>query len=144
MRKYLLEAQPEISGIYSPALLPGIHRTVLGHEQIALHNYHRSEGYHEFFRPLGMHHGLLTLLRDEQGGYIGYYPVFRSALMKPFNGDDVAFFKAASAHIAHGVRTAAMVPPQSAAPGRGCDGPFGQSAVAERGGALALRALCAL
>ncbi len=114
MQKYLFEAGPERSGIYSPSALPRIRRTVLRHEQIARPDYYRSEGYNEFFRHLGMHHGLLTILRDEQGGFIGYYPVFRSDSMKPFSSDDMAFFKAAAAHIAHGVGIADAISPEPA------------------------------
>jgi transposase len=60
MQKYVLEATPEISGLNPPSLLPCNPCTVLCHEQVARPDYHRSEGYNEFFRPLGMHHGLLT------------------------------------------------------------------------------------
>ncbi len=111
MQTYLFEAGPERSGLYSPSALPRIRRPVLRHEQIARPHYYRSEGYNEFFRHLGMHHGLLTILRDEQGCFTGYYPVFRSALMKPFSNDDMAFFKAAAPHIANGVGIAGSIPP---------------------------------
>ncbi len=56
-----------------------------------------------------MHHGLLTLLRDEQGRFVGYFPVFRSAMMKPFSSDDIAFFEAAAAHIGYGVSIAGSI-----------------------------------
>jgi len=114
MQTYLFEAGPERSGLYSPSALPGIRRPVLRHEQIARPDYYRSEGYNEFFRHLGMHHGLLTILRDEQGCFTGYYPVFRSAMMKPFSNDDMAFFKAAAPHIAHGIGIAGSLSPEPA------------------------------
>jgi DNA-binding CsgD family transcriptional regulator len=113
MDKYLSEAGPGMSCTYS-LHLGQIRRTVVRHEQIARPDYYRSEGYNEFFRPLGMHHGLLTLLRDEQECFVGYYPVFRSALMKPFSNDDMAFFKAAAPHIAHGVGIAGSISPEPA------------------------------
>jgi transposase/DNA-binding CsgD family transcriptional regulator len=109
MQKYLLNATPEISGLEPQALLPSTPFTVLCHEQIARPSYHHSEGYNEFFRPLGMHHGLLTVLRDEERRFLGYYPVFRSERMKPFGRDDFAFFNAAAALIAYGAKAAAMI-----------------------------------
>src|SRR5262249_40602224 len=78
MQKYLLDANPETSGFRSPSLLPGNPRTVLRHDEMVRPNYYRSEGYNEFFRSMGMHHGLLTLLRDQHRGFLGYYPIFRS------------------------------------------------------------------
>jgi transposase/DNA-binding CsgD family transcriptional regulator len=108
MEKHLSEAGPEMSCTY-PLHLGRIRRTVLRHEQIARPDYHRSEAYNEFFRPLGMHHGLLTLLRDEQGRFVGYFPVFRSVMMKPFSNDDIAFFEAAAAHIGYGISIAGSI-----------------------------------
>jgi len=109
MQRYLLNARPEISGFRPPSLLPQNPRTVLLHEEIVCPNYYRSEGYNEFFRWMGMHHGLVTLLRDEEGSFLGYYPVFRSEKMRPFSRDDVGFLKAAAPAIAEGVRTAGLV-----------------------------------
>jgi transposase/DNA-binding CsgD family transcriptional regulator len=109
MQKYLIEAKPEVSGLRSPSLLPQNPLTVLRHEQIVQPNYYSSEGYNEFFRHMGMHHGILTVLRDEPRNFLGYYPVFRSNGMKPFTRDDADFFKAAATHIAHGVRTAGLI-----------------------------------
>jgi transposase/DNA-binding CsgD family transcriptional regulator len=114
MRKYLLVGSPEISGFRPPSLLPYNPRTVLRQEEIVLPNYYRSEGYNEFFRSMGMHHGLLTLLRDEQGVFVGYYPIFRSEKMKPFSRDDVGFFEAAACAIAQGIRSAGLITYQSA------------------------------
>jgi transposase len=109
MQRYLLEASPELSGFRPPSLLPQNSRIVLRHDEIVCPNYYRSEGYNEFFRYMGMHHGLLTLLRDEHGQFLGYYPVFRSERMEAFTADDVQFFKAAAAYIALGVSTAALI-----------------------------------
>jgi DNA-binding CsgD family transcriptional regulator/PAS domain-containing protein len=109
MQKYVMEATPEITGLNPPSLLPTNPCTVLCHEQIARPGYYHSEGYNEFFRQLGMHHGLLTVLRDDQRRFLGYYPVFRSQTMKPFTRDDLAFFHVAAPHIAHGAATAALI-----------------------------------
>jgi DNA-binding CsgD family transcriptional regulator len=114
MQKYLLEAGPEISGFRPPSLLPLNRRLVLRHDEMVCSNYYRSEGYNEFFRFMGMHHGLLTLLRDEHGQFLGYYPVFRSERMRPFTAEDMEFFKAAAAYVALGVSTAALITWQSA------------------------------
>jgi transposase/DNA-binding CsgD family transcriptional regulator len=108
VQKYLFEAAPEVSGFNPPSLLPRNPLTVLGHEDIVRPDYYRSEGYNEFFRSMGMHHGLLTLLRDDHGRFVGYYPVFRSEMMRPFTRDDIDFFEAAAAHIAHGISTASL------------------------------------
>jgi transposase/DNA-binding CsgD family transcriptional regulator len=113
MQKYLLDAGPEVSGFNPSSLLPLNPRTVLVHDQIVRPHYYRSEGYNEFFRSMGMHHALLTLLRDSAGCFLGYYPMFRSERMEPFVADDIAFFEAAAAHIALGVSTAALVGFQS-------------------------------
>jgi transposase/DNA-binding CsgD family transcriptional regulator len=108
MQKYLLDPSPEISGFRPPSLLPGNPRTVLRHDEIVRPNYYRSEGYNEFFRWMGMHHGLLILLRDKQGGFLGYYPVFRSEKMKPFVRDDIDFLEAVAADVAEGISTASL------------------------------------
>jgi len=108
MHKYLLVADSEVSG-FRPPLLPQNPHTVLRHEEIVRPNYYRSEGYNEFFRWMGMHHGLLTLLRDERGNFVGYYPIFRSEKMKAFSRDDVEFLKTAAGFIAQGIRTASLV-----------------------------------
>ncbi|MBV8773755.1 MAG: hypothetical protein JO166_15720 [Deltaproteobacteria bacterium] len=103
MQRYLIDAGPELSGFRPPSLLLQNPHTVLRHDEMVHPNYYRSEGYNEFFRLMGMHHGLLTLLRDDRGRFVGYYPVFRSEHMKPFTRDDVDFLKAAAIHVAHGV-----------------------------------------
>ena len=113
MQKYLLNAQPEVSGFRPPSLLPQNPLIVLRHEEIVCQNYYRSEGYNEFFRWMGMHHGLLTLLRDEQGNFLGYYPIFRSQKMKPFSRNDVEFLQTAAGYIAEGIRIAGLVTYQS-------------------------------
>ncbi|MBV8362525.1 MAG: hypothetical protein JO189_32030 [Deltaproteobacteria bacterium] len=136
MQKYLLNARSEISGFRPPSLLPQNPHTVLRHEEIICPNYYRSEGYNEFFRWMGMHHGLVTLLRDEQGSFLGYYPVFRSEKMRPFSRDDAGFLQVAAPAIVEGVRTAGLVAFE-AAPGDAFE-PFGQTALAiivmDRGG----------
>jgi transposase/DNA-binding NarL/FixJ family response regulator len=109
MQKYLLNVSSEISGFRPPSLLPQNPRTVLRHEEIVCPNYYRSEGYNEFFRWMGMHHGLVTLLRDEQASFLGYYPIFRSEKMKPFSRDNASFLQAAAPAIAEGIRTAGLV-----------------------------------
>jgi len=111
MQKYLLHASPEVSGFRSASLLPGNPRTVLRHDEMVRPNYYCSEGYNEFFHSMGMHHGLLTLLRDKHGGFVGYYPIFRSEKMKPFGRDDADFLKAVAADIAQGIGTASLVAP---------------------------------
>jgi hypothetical protein len=108
MHRYLLVADSHVSGFRPPSLLPQNPRTVLRHEEIVLPNYYRSEGYNEFFRWMGMHHGLLTLLRDEQSNFLGYYPIFRSEKMKPFSRHDIKFLEAAAGTIAQGIRSAGM------------------------------------
>ncbi|MBV8054772.1 MAG: helix-turn-helix domain-containing protein [Deltaproteobacteria bacterium] len=124
VQKYLLDASPEISGFRPPSLLPQNPRTVLRHEEIVCPNYYRSEGYNEFFRSMEMHHGLLTLLRDEHGSFLGYYPIFRSERMKPFSRDEVSFLEVAAADIARGVSTAGLVAFQPA--DEDCFEPFRQ------------------
>jgi transposase len=109
MEKYVLEGTPEINGLNPSSLLQWNPSTVLCHEQMARPDYHQSEGYNEFFRPLGMHHGVLTVLRDHQRRFLGSYPVFRSEKMKPFGRDDVAFFNSAAPHIALGAKTAMLI-----------------------------------
>jgi transposase/DNA-binding CsgD family transcriptional regulator len=111
MQRYLLDASPEISGFRPPSLLPENPRTVLRHDEIVRPNYYRSEGYNEFFRSMGMHHGLLTLLRDQHGGFLGYYPIFRSEKMKPFRRDDIDFLQAVAPDVAQGIGTASVVAP---------------------------------
>jgi transposase/DNA-binding CsgD family transcriptional regulator len=111
MQKYLLDASPEVSGFRPASLLPGNPRTVLRHDEMVSPNYYRSEGYNEFFRAMGMHHGLLTLLRDQHGGFLGYYPIFRSERMKPFSRDDINFLVAVASDIAQGIGTARLVAP---------------------------------
>jgi transposase/DNA-binding CsgD family transcriptional regulator len=111
MQKYLLDPSPEVSGFRPASLLPGNPRTVLRHDEIVRPNYYRSEGYNEFFRAMGMHHGLLTLLRDKDGGFLGYYPIFRSENMKPFSRDEFNFLEAVAADIAQGIGTASLVAP---------------------------------
>lgn len=111
MQRYLLDASPEISGFRPPSLLPENPRTVLRHDEIVRPNYYRSEGYNEFFRSMGMHHGLLTLLRDEHRGFLGYYPIFRSEKMKPFGRDDIDFLQAVAPDVAQGIGTASVVAP---------------------------------
>jgi transposase len=93
MQRYLVDAGPEVSGFRPPSLLPQNPRTVLCHEEIVCPGYYRSEGYNEFFRSMGMHHGMLTLLRDDHGHFLGYYPMFRSEKMRPFSRDDRAFLE---------------------------------------------------
>jgi transposase/DNA-binding CsgD family transcriptional regulator len=113
MQKYLLDASQEVSGFNPPSLLPQNPRTVLRHDEIVRSNYYQSEGYNEFFRAMGMHHAVLTLLRDSEGCFLGYYPIFRSERMKSFTADDREFLETAAPHIALGVSTAALVVWQS-------------------------------
>ena len=111
LQKYLLNASPEVSGFRPPSLLPENPRTVLRHDEIVRPDYYRSEGYNEFFRSMGMHHGLLTLLRDQQGRFLGYYPIFRSEKMKPFGRNDIDFLVAVAADVAQGIGIASLVTP---------------------------------
>lgn len=113
MQKYLIDASPEVSGFNPQSLLPHNPRTVLCHDEIVRPNYYRSEGYNQFFRSMGMHHALLTLLRDSEGRFLGYYPIFRSERMRPFAADDFKFFKVAAPYIVLGVSAAALVTWQS-------------------------------
>ena len=80
-------------------------RPVWNHEQMMLPKFHQSAGYNEVFRNLGYHHvigGIMT----EGGEWRGWIPIWRSADMKQFTRDDVAFVEAALPHLTHGLGAA--------------------------------------
>lgn len=102
---------------HKPASWPGfrpsdqLHQTrkvLFTYEEFALPDYARSALYHDFLRPLKLEQGLLLQLATHDQ-LVGYYPVYRSSAMKPFDRDDQRFLIAAAPHIAHGLRTAKLI-----------------------------------
>jgi hypothetical protein len=74
-------------------------------------DYRRSLIYNEFFRPLKLEQGLLLQLTDHND-LVGYYPIYRSATMRPFGHDEIAFLAKAAPHIAHGIKVAKLIDAQ--------------------------------
>jgi DNA-binding CsgD family transcriptional regulator len=83
-------------------------RQVFALEEFTQPDYRSSAVYNDFLRPLKLEHGLLVQLAA-QGQLVGYYPLYRSSAMKPFDQDDRRFLNAAAPHIAHGLQTAKLV-----------------------------------
>jgi DNA-binding CsgD family transcriptional regulator len=83
-------------------------QTVFCHEEFTLPDYKRSALYNEFLRPLKLEHGSLLQLMS-QGELVGYYPLYRDAVMKAFDQDDLRFLTAVAPHIAHGLQTAKLI-----------------------------------
>jgi hypothetical protein len=100
-RHYYALSSPELSGSrfrFDADTLQRVFRakTMWMHEEVALPNFYRPEGFNTVFRPLGFHHCLMVMF-DEAGELVGYYPIWRSADQKPFSPQDVAFLRAAAA-----------------------------------------------
>jgi DNA-binding CsgD family transcriptional regulator len=95
-------------------------KVLFTYQEFALPNYTRTALYNEFLRPLKLEEGLLLRLAiDDQ--LAGYYPVYRSSAMKPFDRDDHRFLIAAAPHIAQGLQNAKLIaamsdPPQGFTP----------------------------
>jgi hypothetical protein len=90
------------------------------YEEFALPDYARSALYNDFLRLLKLEQGVLLQLATHDQ-LVGYYPVYRSSAMKPFDRDDQRFLIAAAPHIAHGLQTAKLIevmsdPPQGCMP----------------------------
>lgn len=83
-------------------------RPVLTLEEFTASDYRRSGLYNEFFRPLKLEQGVLTQIREE-GALVGFYPLYRTAAMKPFDRDELRFLASAAPHIAHGLRTSRLI-----------------------------------
>ena len=90
-------------------------RPVLTLEEFTEPNYRRSAIYNEFFHPLKLEQGVLIQL-VEHCELVGYYPIYRTAAMKPFHREDLRFLAAAAPHIAHGLRTARLLEAQPGPP----------------------------
>jgi len=111
--QFFVDAPPEVSGInmrYDAHALGRVlpSRTIWMQEELASPDFHLREGFNTVYRPLGWHH-LVQVVFQEDGGFIGYCPLWRSADQKPFSRDDIAFIKAAAPHIAHGLKTAQLI-----------------------------------
>jgi DNA-binding CsgD family transcriptional regulator len=108
---------------YDAAAWPGLRprsqldptRPVMTLEEFTAPEYRRSALYNEFFHPLRLEQGVLIQLADH-GELVGYYPLYRSSAMKPFDREDLRFLAAAAPHIAHGLRTARLVEVKPASP----------------------------
>jgi hypothetical protein len=61
-------------------------------EQPTLPGFHRTETYHEYFRPIGEHHGIVIIARDGKV-CVGAYPIWRSATMPEFSVNDIRLQK---------------------------------------------------
>jgi hypothetical protein len=84
-------------------------------EEFTAPDYRPSAFYNEFFHPLRLEQGVLIQLAEE-GDLVGYYPLYRSSAMKPFDREDLRFLAAAAPHIAHGLRTARLAAARPASP----------------------------
>jgi hypothetical protein len=71
---------------------------VFRHEEFALPDYRNSALYNDFLHPLKLEQGLLVQL-ETQGQLAGYYPLYRSSAMKPFDQDDRRFLNAAAPYM---------------------------------------------
>jgi len=74
-------------------------------EQPTLPGFHRTETYHEYFRPIGEHHGIVIIARDGKI-CVGAYPIWRSATMPEFSVNDIRFAKIAALEIGHALSIA--------------------------------------
>ena len=83
-------------------------KVVWRHDEIACPDYQRAEGYNAALRPLGWHHHLNVVFRDDRG-YVGHCAVWRTKDQKPFSHEDVAFFTAAAPHVTHGLKVAHLL-----------------------------------
>jgi DNA-binding CsgD family transcriptional regulator len=111
--RFYVEAPPEVSGIRIRMTVPTVRqlsrsKPIWQYEEIALPNFHRSEGFNTVFRPAGYHRFLLVIFR-EGAEFVGYYPIWRSADQQPFSPQDIQFVQAASPHIAHGLKAARLM-----------------------------------
>ena len=77
-------------------------------EEFTRPGYQRSAVYNEMLHPLKCEQGVLLQLITA-GQVMGYYPLYRSSAMKPFDRDDRCFLSAAAPFIAHGLKTAKLV-----------------------------------
>jgi len=89
-------------------LLDRTRQVVFRHEEFTLPDYRNSSLYNDFLRPLNLEQGLLVQL-EAHGQLVGYYPLYRSSAMKPFDQDDRRFLSAAAPHIAHGLHAAKLI-----------------------------------
>jgi DNA-binding CsgD family transcriptional regulator len=74
-------------------------------EQPTLPGFHRTETYHEYFQPIGEHHGIVIIARDGTV-CVGAYPIWRSATMPEFSVNDIRFAKIAALQIGHALSIA--------------------------------------
>ena len=110
-REYFVD-KPEISGAkyrQDSATLERIlpSKIVWEHEELAIPDYERSEGFNAVMRPLDWHR-VLQVVFQESGEFIGYAPLWRSANQKDFTRADAEFLRAAAPHITHGLRVAQL------------------------------------
>jgi DNA-binding CsgD family transcriptional regulator len=133
----------KLIGGHSPEAWPGLRprdqldpaRSVLMLEEFTTPDYRRSALYNEFFHPLRLEQGMLTQIR-EVGEPVGFYPLYRSAAMKPFDRDHLAFLASAAPHIAHGLRSARLIDAcsvSSVEPVRSLDGSPGMIVMSKAG-----------
>jgi DNA-binding CsgD family transcriptional regulator len=87
-------------------------------EEFTLPDYRRSAVYHDCLHPLKCEQGVLLQLING-GQLMGYYPLYRSSAMKPFDRDDRCFLSAAAPYIAHGLKAAKLVTAVSHCPDKG-------------------------
>jgi hypothetical protein len=99
----VFSTNPAISGIRTSLRdIPNFRGPVVHPGQLMLDQFHRSSAYHEFYRPLDLHSGMIGVLR-EHNELLGALPFWKGQQVKPFSAADVALFSDAVPHIAHGV-----------------------------------------
>src|SRR6202007_3034270 len=98
-RHYYVEAPPEISGMrvrFDQEFLSRPRaRPVYRSEEFTLPHFYRSEGFHQFLRPLGFHH-MLWVAYCERGETLGYLPMWRGERQPPFRADEIRFMTLAA------------------------------------------------
>ena len=84
-----------------------VQKDVWTQDEVALPDAYRWAGYNEVWRRIGWHHFLQCVLQEE-GRFVGRYPLWRTCDQKPFVREDVEFLRAAAPHITHGLKIAEL------------------------------------
>jgi len=111
-RHFFVDSPPEVGGIkvqYDAEALKSFlpKQVIWRQEEIALPHFYRADGYNQVYRPLGWDH-VLQVVYEENGKFLGYCPIWRTADQKPFSTEDIAFARASAPHIAHGLKVAQL------------------------------------
>jgi DNA-binding CsgD family transcriptional regulator len=85
-----------------------VQKDVWTQDEVALPDAYRWAGYNEVWRRIGWHHFLQCVLQEE-GRFVGRYPLWRTCDQKPFVREDVEFLRAAAPHITHGLRVSQLM-----------------------------------